>query len=136
LIRSGCLASREQVINWQVELCLRRRSFERYADDLHRLGKARGQMTCMALIDVDQIKQINDRFSHHVGDAELKRIAQVLKAHVWEFDWSALSPGRQSGISVGVARAEQQDTVEALTHRSDTAMYLKKPRPALSPTLH
>jgi diguanylate cyclase (GGDEF)-like protein len=202
LIRSDCLESREHVINWQMDLRLRqrsiaqlertsrqleklsledsltgipnRRSFERYADDLLKLGKERGQMPCLALIDVDQFKQINDRFSHQVGDEVLKRIAQILKAHVREedmaarlggdefvivfktadlhiaqqvcqrigdtvrqFDWSALSPGLQSSISVGVARAEQQDTVETLTHRSDTAMYLKKKtRSSASATLH
>jgi diguanylate cyclase (GGDEF)-like protein len=202
LIRGDCLESREHVINWQMELRLRqrsidqlqltsrhleklsledsltgipnRRSFERYADDLLRLGKERGQMPCMALIDVDQFKQINDRFSHHVGDEVLKRIAKILKAHLREddmaarlggdefvivfktadlhiaqqvcqrigdtvrqFDWSALSPGLQSSISVGVARADQQDTVESFTHRSDTAMYLKKKtRPNPSPTLN
>lgn len=202
LIRSDCLESREHVINWQMDLRLRqrsidqleltsrqleklsledsltgipnRRSFERYADDLLRLGKERGHLPCIALIDVDQFKQINDKFSHHVGDEVLKRIAHILKTHVREddmaarlggdefvivfktadldiaqqaclriadtvraFNWSTLSPGLQSSISVGVARAEAHDTVETLTHRSDQAMYQKKKsRSSTAPVLH
>ena len=191
LIRSDCLESRESVINWQMDLRLRqhsidqleitsrqleklsledsltglpnRRNFERYAEGLLRVGKERRQMPCIALIDVDQFKQINDQFSHHVGDQVLKRIAQIMKGHVREedmaarlggdefvivfktadlqiaqqvcqriadsvrtFNWSTLSPGLRSSVSVGVVRAELQDTVETLTHRSDQAMYRQK----------
>ena len=47
----------------------------------------------MALIDVDKFKQINDNFSHQVGDQVLKRIAQILRSHVRDDDMAARLAG-------------------------------------------
>lgn len=117
LIRSDCMETRENVIDWQLSLRLgqqsierleltarqleklsledtltgipNRRNFERYAAELLRTGLERGQPPCMALVDVDKFKQINDNFSHHVGDEVLKRIAHILKSHLREEDMAA-----------------------------------------------
>ena len=121
LIRSDGLETREKVVEWQVDLRTQqqsmdrlevasrrleklsledtltgipnRRNFELYASELLRSGLERGQPPCVALIDVDQFKQINDTFSHQVGDAVLKRIAQILKSHVREEDMAARLAG-------------------------------------------
>ena len=53
----------------------------------------RGLPPCVALIDVDSFKQINDNFSHQVGDEVLKRIAQIMKSHVREEDMAARLAG-------------------------------------------
>ena len=47
----------------------------------------------MALIDVDKFKQINDNFSHQVGDQVLRRIAQIMRSHVREDDMAARLAG-------------------------------------------
>ncbi len=121
LIRADGLETREKVIEWQVDLRQRqqhvnrleiasrqleklsledtltgipnRRNFELYAAQLLRGGLERGLPPCVALIDVDKFKQINDNFSHQVGDAVLKRIAQILRSHVREDDMAARLAG-------------------------------------------
>jgi diguanylate cyclase (GGDEF)-like protein len=193
LIRRDCLETRETVVDWQVNLRLRqqsidrlelnsrqleklsledtltgianRRHFDSYAANMLCSGLARSQPPCLALIDVDRFKLINDNFSHQVGDEVLKHIALILKSlvrdedmaarlggdefvilfkttdlqvaqqvcqrirtAVLDHDWSSISAGLQSSISVGVARAEAGDTVASLTDRSDAAMYAQKNR--------
>ncbi len=121
LIRSDGLGTREKVVEWQVDLRQRqesvdrleitsrqleklsledtltglpnRRNFELYAAELLRNGLERGQPPCVALIDVDHFKQVNDNYSHQVGDAVLRRIAQILKSHVREDDMAARLAG-------------------------------------------
>lgn len=121
LIRTDGLETREKVIEWQVDLRQRqqhvqrlettsrqleklsledaltgipnRRHFEMYAGELLRSGAERGLPPCVALIDVDKFKQINDNFSHQVGDEVLKRIAQILRSHVREDDMAARLAG-------------------------------------------
>jgi diguanylate cyclase (GGDEF)-like protein len=41
---------------------------------------------CLALIDLDHFKQVNDRFGHPVGDAVLKRFAEVARGVLREGD--------------------------------------------------
>jgi len=121
LIRADGLETREKVIEWQVDLRQRqqhvqlleitsrqleklsledsltgipnRRSYELYAAELLRGAAERGLPPCVALIDVDKFKQINDNFSHQIGDQVLKRIAQILRSHVREDDMAARLAG-------------------------------------------
>ncbi len=55
------------------------------SDDLER--------TCIAFIDIDSFKQVNDTFSHHVGDQVLKVVAEIVSRSVRGDDFVARLSG-------------------------------------------
>ena len=54
-----------------------RREFDRVLD----AAQAASSTLCLALGDVDHFKDINDHFSHVVGDEVLRALASILRAH-------------------------------------------------------
>lgn len=115
--RAESLKTRVSVIEWQIELRENRQQVERLAsasqlfeklameDALTGLANRRaleaalttmlaetqggGSPLCVALIDVDRFKRINDAFSHHAGDEALKVIAQAFRRNVRDGDFCA-----------------------------------------------
>lgn len=66
-----------------------RRSFEHRLQRLLGRGAVLPQTLCVALIDVDDFKAINDLHSHGAGDAALRGIAGVLSQSVRDYDVAA-----------------------------------------------
>jgi diguanylate cyclase (GGDEF)-like protein len=54
-----------------------RRHFIEIAEAALATARARGEAFSLAMIDVDNFKQINDSFGHGIGDAVLKRVADA-----------------------------------------------------------
>jgi len=71
----------------------------RYADDyLQReveLSKRKDSSLTIALADVDRFKQINDRYSHAIGDMVLTRVAEILNARSRQSDLVARYGGEE-----------------------------------------
>ncbi len=55
-----------------------RRAFDRKLDEMFAQLKRGGRSFCVALIDIDHFKQINDRYGHPAGDAVLRQVARLL----------------------------------------------------------
>ena len=141
-IRSESLESRARAVAWQMQtrttererqrLELSSRDFERLSleDSLTGIGNRRwfeqrldkllsgsadGETICVALLDVDSFKQVNDSFSHLVGDEVLKRIGQILTAHVREGDAPARLAGDEFVVAFRCSYAVAQSICERVT---------------------
>jgi len=66
----------------------RRAAQERLAEDVARARRGGGALE-LALLDLDELKSVNDYHGHHAGDACLVRFAEVLGRNVREGDWVA-----------------------------------------------
>jgi diguanylate cyclase (GGDEF)-like protein len=57
-----------------------------------------GEPLALILIDIDDFKQLNDRFGHSVGDAVLRRVADVMSREVREMDLLARYGGEEFAL--------------------------------------
>lgn len=65
---------------------LNRRGFQRRLEELGANADGHAPPLCLAVIDVDRFKQVNDRYSHQVGDEVLVRLAALFQASVRQDD--------------------------------------------------
>ena len=65
---------------------LNRRMMTELAETEVRLIERNGASMCMALIDIDHFKQINDRHGHQGGDAVLKAMARLVQSQLRHVD--------------------------------------------------
>lgn len=61
-------------------------------------ARQRGRRLALALVDVDDFKQVNDRHSHAIGDAALKVVAQLMRAHCRDADLVARYGGEEFAL--------------------------------------
>jgi diguanylate cyclase (GGDEF)-like protein len=86
----------------------RRAAEERLAEDVARARRGGGTLE-LALLDLDRLKAVNDRYGHHAGDACLIRFAEVLGRNAREGDWIA----RWGGDEFLVVTWHAEEEVEA-----------------------
>jgi len=74
----------------------------------HAGAMARGTPCCVAMLDIDHFKQINDRYSHAIGDRVLQQLAALLRSHCRDQDLPARYGGEEFVVvfsGVGLQRA-------------------------------
>lgn len=87
-----------------------RRRLDAYLSLRHESARRDGTALCVALIDLDHFKQINDAFSHAVGDTVLRQLSGLLQAHCRSQDLAARYGGEEflialDGVNLSGARA-------------------------------
>lgn len=79
----------------------RRYFLERFSEELKRSRKNKLHL-CFLMIDLDNFKQLNDRYGHLVGDAILRHVSKTISDMVRQIDFI----GRYGGEELAIVLAE------------------------------
>lgn len=94
-----------------------RRRFERALLEMINDYQKRGYPFALILFDIDNFKQINDRYGHPTGDHILKEIALILKTFLRANNVSARIGGEEFAILVpGATAVEGEIVAQRLRH--------------------
>lgn len=75
-----------------------RRYFDmRLTQEIERSKRSKSSL-CLALIDADNLKKVNDRYGHSVGDELIRKLAEVLHSNTRPFDTIARWGGDEFAI--------------------------------------
>lgn len=87
-----------------------RRAFQDLADlELTKARRSKKPLS-MLYVDIDNFKQINDDFGHHIGDSVLRSVAKAIKTNLRAIDIIA----RLGGDEFGILQAETGSSAVAL----------------------
>ena len=89
---------REMALTDPVTGLLNRHGFQNRLKEALALARRSGERVGLALIDLDDFKEINDSFGHPVGDAQLARVGDVLKRIVRQSDAGARIGGDEFAV--------------------------------------
>jgi diguanylate cyclase (GGDEF)-like protein len=94
---------------------------ERLTEDLARASRGEETLT-LAVLDLDQLKEVNDRLGHQAGDACLSHLINALESNIREGDWIARWGGDE--FVVGFWNPKEPSAAEATLQR--VAEYLER----------
>lgn len=83
-----------------------RRQFFAWLEDEARRAERFGRPLCVAMVDVDHFKKVNDTYGHGVGDRVLAAVAQTLRDSVRAVDRVARVGGEEFAILFPETRVE------------------------------
>ncbi|WP_152606330.1 diguanylate cyclase [Aquabacterium sp. NJ1] len=100
---------------------LNRRMMTDMAETELRLIERTGAPMCVALIDIDHFKHVNDHFGHHAGDAVLRGVAQHAQGQIRQVDKFSRWGGEEFLIMLPtIASAEAMIAIERLRQTVET----------------
>ncbi len=101
-----------------------RRALKEVMEREHGRATHKGLTYCVALLDVDRFKLVNDAFGHATGDRLLAAVAQVLKGGLRQGDWIARWGGEEFLCFLPETGAERGALiVERLRRRIEQATF-------------
>ncbi|WP_373960541.1 diguanylate cyclase [Vibrio gigantis] len=93
--------------------CWNRRKFDlELRDECSRVNRyPTREQSCLAILDIDHFKRINDRFGHDYGDRVIQTVAQVLQRECRETDFVARIGGEEFGVILPHTTTEEAEYV-------------------------
>jgi diguanylate cyclase (GGDEF)-like protein len=76
------------------------RGFAEAAEKIFELGARHGRPTCLAYIDLDDFKKVNDQRGHSVGDSVLQTVGEVLLKSVRKTDVACRLGGDEFAVAL------------------------------------
>jgi diguanylate cyclase (GGDEF)-like protein len=89
--------------------CLNRRAFVRELSRILSFVERYGLPASLVYIDLDNFKDINDRFGQAAGDAALSHVCEVIKGHIRESDLLGRLGGDEFGLLLAKANQREAD---------------------------
>jgi len=83
----------------------RRRFEEKAIQEVGRI-RASGANSCLLLIDIDNFKEINDKYGHPIGDMILQKLASILRTQLREADIISRIGGEEFAVILTNTSAE------------------------------
>lgn len=83
-----------------------RRYFFEYAEPLYESSIRHSQELCLAIMDIDHFKRVNDTYGHDAGDAVLKKFTNMLRDYVGEKGLAARFGGEEFTVILDSVPAE------------------------------
>ena len=96
----------------------RRAAEERLSEDIARAERGGGTLM-LALLDLDQLKSVNDEHGHHAGDECLIHFARILDSNVRKGDWIARWGGDEFLVSTTHAEEDGPSIGRALERTAE-----------------
>ena len=97
---------------------LNRRGVLRSIRRIHASAVRSGRPYCLAILDLDHFKQVNDAYGHPVGDEVLRRVANSFAKDLRQTDWIGRWGGEEFVVVLpNSTEAQALSTIERLRNR-------------------
>ena len=106
---------------------LNRRAFEERLDEEFSVTKRHGLESCIAILDIDHFKSVNDTHGHDVGDQVLTIVAQELKSGLRAGDILGRWGGEEFVLYIRQANSEGGQTLVNRMRRAVEALTIPLP---------
>ena len=121
---------RQAVTDSLTELANRRQFEEALEGEIGRIDRFGGALS-LILADIDDFKQVNDRFGHQAGDAVLRAVADVVQANVRAIDLPARYGGEEFAVLLPQTELDDAEQVAERLRREVAARPVEMPSGAL-----
>jgi diguanylate cyclase (GGDEF)-like protein len=121
----GLLSAQHEAATDELTGCLSRRAgFARLDEEIARSHRTRSPVSCL-MLDLDNLKQINDTFGHLEGDRVLREVGASLRGELRAYDVAARYGGDE--FLVLLPAAEGRAALQAATRMTIAVARIRSP---------